>query len=117
MKKLVVIVAGEVNKPGAIPFMTGGRVADYIAAAGGVDPKTANLNGIYLVDENFEKTIVNMTDEVEPGSTIFVNQNKLESSTYRLNKIMTFVIFFSALATLTSTTISIILAIRNRSSD
>ena len=114
MKKLVVIVAGEVNKPGAIPFMTGGRVADYIAAAGGVDPRKADLNGIYLVDENFEKTIVAMTDEVEPGSTIFVDQNGLESASYRVTKVAIIFSLVVILTGLTQTIIEIIQAVKNR---
>ncbi len=113
MEKLFVVVVGEVNKPGAIPFMTGGRVADYIAAAGGISPKTADLEGIYLVDENFEKTIVSMTEEVLPGSTIYVDENGLESAVYKSDKILRFLILFSTLAALTSTVINIILAIRD----
>jgi polysaccharide biosynthesis/export protein len=113
MEKLVVIVGGAVNNPGAIPYQTGGTVADYIMAAGGLDPKRADFDGIYLLDEEFNRTRVSMTEEVEPGSVIAVDENALESSTYKIAKVAIIVAFFSALATLTKTVFEILNEIRN----
>ena len=61
MKKLKVIVAGQVNDKGAFPYVTGAKVSDYVAAAGGIDIEMGDPNRIYLVDENANTIPISLT--------------------------------------------------------
>jgi protein involved in polysaccharide export with SLBB domain len=86
MKKLSVVVAGEVYDPGAYPYLTGGQVSDYIGLAGGAVPETASLKRIFLVDEAGQREPVTLTSPVPPASTLFVDKNPWKRSTYVLNE-------------------------------
>ncbi len=75
MKKLKVFVTGEVNTPGAYDYTSSYKVYDYLLSAGGLNAETADKDGIYLVDEMGLKKKTVFTDNVEPGSHIFVARN------------------------------------------
>jgi len=108
MKKLAVVVAGEVVAPGAYPYATGATVSDYIGAAGGVFPETASLNRIFLVSETGERTLVNLTSGVEAGSTVFVDKNTWKHTTYVLNEADTVVGFAASVVALISAILTLI---------
>ena len=72
-------------------------VGDYIAAAGGIDIDTASKRRIYLVDQDYNKTRVNLTTELEPGSVIYVDKKWLDRSKDTLTKVLIFTTFTAAL--------------------
>jgi polysaccharide biosynthesis/export protein len=70
-----VIVLGEVLNPGRVPFNPALSVADYLFAAGGANPLTADPNGLYFLDRKGGKTRTGLTGRVEPGAILFVDKN------------------------------------------
>lgn len=70
-----VFVLGEVRSPGRVPFNPGFAVADYLLAAGGVNPATADANGLYFLDKVGGKTKTGRGGQVEPGALLFVDRN------------------------------------------
>ncbi len=84
VEKSFVGVFGAVNSTDSdtysIPHVNGYTVMDYIVAAGGINYQTANPNNIELIDREGNRTDIELTDEVPPGSIIYVNQNILQSA-------------------------------------
>lgn len=85
IEKTFVAVFGAVNNSDdsaatGIPHVNGYTVMDYIIAAGGIDYQTANVNNIELIDRDGNRTDVVLTDEVAPGSIIYVNKNLLQTA-------------------------------------
>jgi polysaccharide biosynthesis/export protein len=70
-----VFVAGEVRTPGKLPYNSALVVSDYIAASGGINPDTADINRIYFVDRTGAKTRVGLTSNVPAGTVIVVSPN------------------------------------------
>jgi protein involved in polysaccharide export with SLBB domain len=70
-----VFVAGEVRTPGKLPYNPALVVSDYLVASGGINPDTADANGIYFVDRTGLKTKVGLTSNVAPGTVIVVSPN------------------------------------------
>jgi protein involved in polysaccharide export with SLBB domain len=101
LKKLQVVVAGEVNNGGVFPYQTGMRTADYIAAAGGVDLEFGDPDRIFLVDERGKQTPINMEFEVPPGSVIYVDKRAFEYVHRGLDNTLVIVGFASAVIGLT----------------
>lgn len=81
LKRSYVAVLGAVNSSSsAIEFVNGYKVLDYIIAAGGFNDTTANPNNIKLIDDEGKKHRIALTDEVAPGSIIYVEKNILYSA-------------------------------------
>jgi protein involved in polysaccharide export with SLBB domain len=108
MKKLKVIVAGQVNDGGAFPYVTGAKVSDYVAAAGGIDIEMGDPNRIYLVDENARTIPISLSDEVQPGSVIYVDKRAFEHMVRTADNTLTIVELFVAVVTLTTSIITLI---------
>jgi protein involved in polysaccharide export with SLBB domain len=108
MKKLKVVVAGKVNDGGAFPYITGAKVSDYIAAAGGVDIELGDPNRIFLVDENAKTTPISLSDEVQPGSVIYVDKRAFEHMVKTADNTLTIFELFIAVVTLTTSVITLI---------
>ena len=70
-----VFVAGEVRVPGKLLYNPALVVSDYLVASGGINPDTANENGIYFVDKAGVKTKERLTSNVPPGTVIVVLPN------------------------------------------
>jgi len=87
VKKLKVIVAGEVNIPNAYPYQTNAKVSDYILVAGGIDAEKGDPNRIFFIDESGKKTKVTLDTEVFPGCLIYVDRNGLEKATFAAGKV------------------------------
>ncbi|MBN2443526.1 MAG: SLBB domain-containing protein [Spirochaetales bacterium] len=87
MKNIMVLVGGEVHKPGAFPFVNNTIVADYLKLAGGIDFEKADLKGIYFIDDAGNKTKVTLETEVVMGSVIYVDRSVLEKATFVAGKV------------------------------
>jgi polysaccharide export outer membrane protein len=70
-----VYVAGEVNTPGKVVYSPSFTVAEYVAAAGGVDPETGTLTSIWFVAKDGTRTPVKISSPVPPGTVIYVDRN------------------------------------------
>ncbi|HUV06798.1 MAG TPA: SLBB domain-containing protein [Spirochaetia bacterium] len=107
MKKLRVAVAGEVNSGGVFPYVTGWRVVDYIAAAGGVDILEGDINRVFLVDERGRRTRANLDMEVKPGMVIYVDRNIATYAGDAFRGIMTVLSVATAVISFTALIISL----------
>ncbi len=108
MKKLKVIVAGQVNNGGTFPYITGAKVSDYIAAAGGIDIELGDPNRIFLVDENANTIPISLRDEVQPASVIYVDKRAFEHLVRNADNAATIVGLFSGIVALTVSIITLI---------
>ncbi|MBN2353376.1 MAG: SLBB domain-containing protein [Spirochaetales bacterium] len=77
MIELLVFVGGEVQDPGAKPFVSGKTAADYLLYAGGFK-STANPNVIWMVFRDGTRQTVPPTQPVTPGTILFIDRNGLE---------------------------------------
>ncbi len=102
MKTLEVYVSGEVNTPGAIPYQTGYTVADYIAAAGGINTDKGDKNGIYFIDKSGHRTRTNLLADVKPGSVIYVDKNLWTKTQDNFNNIVVVTSFVTSLINFTT---------------
>jgi len=70
-----VFVLGEVRSPGRVPFNPGFTVADYLLAAGGINPLTADASVLYVLDKLGGRAKTGRAAPVEPGALLFVDKN------------------------------------------
>jgi polysaccharide export outer membrane protein len=108
MKKLRVVVAGQVNDGGSFPYVTGGKVSDYIVAAGGVNIDLGDPKRIFLVDEKANMIPISLEDEVEPGSVIYVDKKSFEHVHKSISDTLVVIGLFSAVVSLTISVLTII---------
>lgn len=80
MKTMQIFVTGYVNKPGTYTYMEGKTVYDYLLLAGGVMENKGNPKGIFLLDENKNRTPLETSDAVKPGDHIYVSKKFLFQS-------------------------------------
>ena len=73
-----VYVAGEVNIPGKVVYSPSFTVAEYLAAAGGIDRETGSLDSLWFVDAAGNRTRVTTSSAVPPGTVIYVDRNRLD---------------------------------------
>jgi polysaccharide export outer membrane protein len=79
-----IVVLGQVNRPGAYDLMDGQRVADLIAAAGGVTGKAALarafiVRGAEQIPVDLQRILAGATDanlQVRPGDMLVVPENQ-----------------------------------------
>jgi protein involved in polysaccharide export with SLBB domain len=107
-----VYVAGEVRTPGRVPYNAAFAVADYILAAGGVNPLTADPSGMYFVDRLGRKTRAALAAPAEPGSLLFVDKNGWTKTTEVLGNISLVAGVITAVFTATSYVISVVRALQ-----
>jgi len=103
-----VFVAGEVRTPGKITYNPSLLVSDYLVASGGVNPDTADMNGIFFVDKTGGKTKVTLTTPVPPGSVIVVSQNAWTQTQKNFTNITIVTGFVATILTFMSTLIDFI---------
>jgi protein involved in polysaccharide export with SLBB domain len=108
MKKLRVVVAGQVNNGGSFPYVTGGKVSDYIGAAGGVNIELGDPNRVYLIDENAKATPISLSDEVQPGSVIYVDKRAFEHLVKNADNTAIIVGLFAAIVSLATSIVTLI---------
>ena len=102
-KKSRIVVAGEVNIPDAIPFINGGKVYDYILAAGGINRDSGSKNSIFFIDELGGREKVRLDAEVrDPGTLIYVGKNPWGNTTKFLTDILVITGFVAAILSITN---------------
>ncbi len=97
MKRLQVVVAGEVNNSGSFPYANGYKVYDYILAAGGISVETGDQNSIFFVDEIGNRERTRLDADVEPGTLIYVGKNTWTITQKALTNILIITGFAGAL--------------------
>lgn len=80
MKTLKVFVTGQANDPGAYDFMKGNTVNDYLLLAGGIVDNVGDPNGLWFVDDQGNRTKVELTTVVEPETNIYISKTVLKRS-------------------------------------
>ena len=102
-KKTRIVVTGEVNIPDAVPFTNGGKVYDYILAAGGINKDSGSKNSIFFIDELGRREKVRLDAEVrDPGTLIYVGRNPWGSTTKVLADILVITGFVAAIISITN---------------
>jgi polysaccharide export outer membrane protein len=96
-----VFVAGEVNSAGSFPFTNGYRVADYLLAAGGVNPENGDPNRLYFVGEGGARQAVSAeTPVTEPGTLIYVDKNNWAMTNLTITRVLVITGLIGALLTI-----------------
>jgi protein involved in polysaccharide export with SLBB domain len=103
-----VYIAGEVRIAGKLPFNPSMTVADYLVASGGINPDTADPNGIWFVDRKGGRTRALMTSSVEPGILILVEPNSWTNTQKAFANITVVTTFATAIITFATTLISFV---------
>jgi protein involved in polysaccharide export with SLBB domain len=107
-----VYVAGEVRTPGRVPYNAAFTVADYLLAAGGANPLTADPNGMYFMDRLGKRTRTSLSGEVQPGALLFVDKNGWTKTTQVLGNVSLVAGVLTAVFTATSYMISVVRALQ-----
>jgi len=107
-----VFVLGEVRNPGRVPFNPVFGVADYLFAAGGVNPLTADPNGLYFLDKLGGKARTSLSGRVEPGALLFVDRNTWTKTQKIFGDITVVATLVTTLFTAASYMISVVQSLR-----
>jgi protein involved in polysaccharide export with SLBB domain len=97
-----VFVTGEVNTPGKVAYSPSFTVAEYLAAAGGINRETGTLESLWFVDAAGNRTQVTTSSAVPPGTVIYVDRNpwtKTQKAFTNITIVTGFVSAILALAT------------------
>ncbi|MDC7225584.1 MAG: SLBB domain-containing protein [Spirochaetales bacterium] len=112
IEKTFVGIFGAVNATDSDTYyqshVNGYTVMDYIVAAGGIDYETANPNNIELIDREGNRIDVELTDEVPPGSIIYVNENILQQADNGFDNVILVTAWLTAIVSAVSAVTSII---------
>ncbi len=109
MQRLTVMVAGEVNSPGSVPYQNGSKVSDYIMAAGGVNVDRGDINRIYFADESGGRRKVSLDTYVtDPGTLILVGRNTWTMTQKTFTDVLIVTGFIGALITFINQMISLV---------
>ncbi len=103
-----VLVVGEVRMPGRVPYSPVSTVSDYIAASGGINDITGDINSIYLVDKQGMRTKANLTDSVAPGTIILADKNWWFQTQMGLGNVLVITGFIGSVASVVITVLDII---------
>ena len=90
-----------------MPFNPGFVVADYLLAAGGVNPLTGDANGLYFLDKLGGRT-KRAGGQVEPGALLFVDKNGWTKTQEVFNNITVVATLITTVLTATSYVISVV---------
>jgi protein involved in polysaccharide export with SLBB domain len=107
-----VFVLGEVRSPGRVPFNQVFNVADYLFMAGGINPLTADPNGLYFLDKTGARTRTGLTATVAPGALLFVDKNAWTKTQKVLGDITVVAVFITTVAAAVSDVISAVNSLR-----
>jgi protein involved in polysaccharide export with SLBB domain len=108
IKELKVFVAGQVNAPGAIPFMTGLTVSDYIKAAGGINVDDGSADSIYFIDKAGNRQKASLLDEAYAGALIYVDKNAWRVTQDTFDNILVITAFVGGVVLLTNTILDLV---------
>jgi|GEM_PF-1914163 len=108
MQTLKVFVTGSVEDPAAYDFIRGGVVQDYILYAGGISDNVGNPNGLFFMDKNGNRKRVKPTDEVPPGTNIFVAKKLIQSSNQAVQNAFIITGWVTSVIAITTTVINFV---------
>lgn len=108
-----IFVAGQVNKPGAIPYTPGLTVGEYLLYAGGIDANSADPNGMFFFDTNGSKVKTSLDTVVLPGQNILVDKTVIDKADDVMQKFFIVTTWATIIIGLTSSIIELIGAINN----
>ena len=107
-----VYVAGEVNDPKAIPFISSFALLDYVKLAGGFT-LNANYKKYYLLDLEGKRIEVPKDYTVSPGDIIYIERNFAQLSNQAFKDVLIYTSFASSLVATASSIMSLAINIRN----
>jgi protein involved in polysaccharide export with SLBB domain len=93
-----VYVAGEVNIPGKVVYSPSFTVAEYLAAAGGINRETGSLDSLFFMDAAGNRTRVTTSSAVPPGTLIYVDRNSWTKTQKAFSNITVVTSFMTAIA-------------------
>jgi protein involved in polysaccharide export with SLBB domain len=108
MQTLKVFVTGSVEDPAAYDFIRGGVVQDYILYAGGISDNVGNPNGLFFMDKKGNRKRVKPTDEVPPGTNIFVAKKLIQSSNQAVQNAFIITGWVTSVIAITTTVINFV---------
>jgi protein involved in polysaccharide export with SLBB domain len=114
IETLKVFVTGSVNDPNAYDYITGAVVQDYILYAGGVVDNVGDPKGLFIVDTEGRRSRVRPTDEVPPGTNIFVAKKLLQTSNQFVQNALIVTTWITAIWAVTETIFDIVDTIQAR---
>ena len=109
LQRIEIFVTGSVGAPGAVPYVPGYSVSDYLMRAGGVDENRANTNAIDLLDATGGKTAVTMEDTVAPGSHIHVGKKWLFAADQTIQNVFITTAWVTSVLSIVTTVIQFVL--------
>jgi protein involved in polysaccharide export with SLBB domain len=105
---LKVFVTGSVEDPAAYDFIRGAVVQDYILYAGGISDNVGNPKGLFFVDHKGNRKKVKPTDEVPPGTNIFVAKKLIQSSNQAVQNAFIITGWVTSVIAITTTVINFV---------
>ena len=111
-EEMFVYVAGEVNDPKAIPFISSFALLDYVKVAGGFT-LDANFKKYYLLDLEGKRIEVPKDYTVSPGDIIYIERNFAQLSNQAFKDVLIYTSFASSLVATASSIMSLAINIRN----
>jgi polysaccharide biosynthesis/export protein len=109
LQRIEIFVTGSVGAPGAVPYVPGYSVSDYLMRAGGVDENRANTKAIDLLDATGGKTAVTMEDTVAPGSHIHVGKKWLFAADQTIQNVFITTAWVTSVLSIVTTVIQFVL--------
>jgi polysaccharide export outer membrane protein len=107
-----VFVAGEVRAPGKFLYSPSFTVAEYLAAAGGIDPEIGSLKNLWFVDATGSRTRVTTSTPVPPGTVIYVDRNPWGKTQKAFTNITVVTSFVTAIALFLTYLVDVLVAIK-----
>ncbi len=109
LRRTDVFVTGSVIRAGAVKYVPGYSVSDYLLLAGGIDENRAARNSIYLLDETGGRTGVALTDTIEPGSHIYVGKKWLFTADQTVQNVLVTTAWVTAIISVVTTVLQFVL--------
>ncbi len=107
-----IFIAGQVNKPGAVPYTPGLTVGQYLLYAGGIDTESADPNGTYFFDTSGNKVKTTLDTIVLPGQNILVDKTAIDKADDFMQKFFIVTGWASIIVGLTSSIVELIAALK-----
>ncbi len=103
LQRTVIFVSGAVNNPGAVEYLPGYSVADYLMLSGGIDENEGDTKKIYLLDESGNRQHIKANDSVEPGSHIHIGKKWLFTTDQTVQNIFITTAWVTTIVTVVTT--------------
>ena len=95
--KQLVFVTGAVDSPGAFSYIKGYTINDYLLKAGGITYNTGDPDGVYLVDDEGNKTKLKRNSLAAPGININIEKKVLFETDTLFSNVLIFTGFMTTI--------------------